>query len=119
MVLLLCLAFVGQSVAASVMSYHMISMKVMKSQTLEQDMTTMNHSHHKMMTTSSEGNGDSEDECCAQGCNCFAGGCSSSANLLKQTDHQAIVDLAPKISSYTPQLPTQTASSLYRPPILS
>ena len=53
MVLILCLAFVGQAMASTVMSYHMISMKVMNGQEQSQDMSMMDHGKHSMMTDSS------------------------------------------------------------------
>jgi len=46
MVLLVCLTFVGQAVASTVMSYHMMSMKGDSVQGQMQNMSMMGHSDH-------------------------------------------------------------------------
>lgn len=119
MVLLVCVTFVGQAMASTVMSYHMMSMKVMSTQEPSKNMTMMDHSHHQMMSATSDSEESSEDDCCGQTCNCFTGGCSSIATLLKSTENNPIIDLSSKISSYTQLVPSQQPTSLYRPPILS
>ena len=118
MVLLVCLTFVGQAMASTVMSYHMISMKVMNGQEQSQDMPMMDHSNHNMINESSDSD-DSSEDCCVTTCSCFTGGCSSLATLMKDSDNSPIIDLSSKISSYLSLTQSQQPTSLYRPPILS
>lgn len=117
MVLLICLTFVGQAMASTIMSYHMMSMKVANGQEQSHDMSMMDHSSHNMMSESSDDE-DSED-CCAKTCSCFTGGCSSLATLMKDTDNSLIINSSSKISSYLLLAQSQQLTSLYRPPILS
>ena len=135
MVLLVCLTFVGQAVASTVMSYHMMSMKGDSGQEEMQNMSMMDHSGHSMMDHSghsmmdhsghsmmSHSSGDSdeaEDDCCVKSCSCFTGGCSSIAALMKDTGDSLFIDLSSKILSYSNLAQSQSSSSLYRPPILS
>ncbi len=115
LVLLVCLTFVGQAMASTIMSYHMMSMKVMNGQEQSQDMSMMDHSKHKMASDTET----SEDDCCVQTCSCFTGSCSSLATLLKDADSNPIIDLSSKIPSYLSLAQSQQPTSLYRPPILS
>jgi len=119
MVLLVCLTFVGQAMASTIMSYHMISMTGMKGQEQSQDMSMMDHSSHKMANDSSSDSETSEDDCCVQTCSCFTGGCSSLATLIKDYSNSPIIDLSSKIPSYLSLAQSQQPTSLYRPPILS
>lgn len=119
MVLLVCLTFVGQAMASTIMSYHMISMTGMKGQEQSQDMSMMDHSSHKMANDSSSDSETSEDDCCVQTCSCFTGGCSSLATLMKDSGNSPIIDLSSKIPSYLSLAQSQQPTSLYRPPILS
>jgi hypothetical protein len=119
MVLLLCLAFVGQTMASTVMSYHMISMKVMSSQKQLQNMPMMDHSNHNMMGESVDKEDSTSEDCCANSCNCLAGGCSNFVTIMKNPDNNLIIGLSSKIPSYTRVAQSQTPTSLYRPPILS
>ena len=118
MVLILCLTFVGQAMASTIMSYHMISMKVMNGQEQSQNMPMMDHSKHSMMTDSSNSE-ESTDDCCAKTCSCFTGGCSSLTTLMKDSGSNPIIDLSSKIPSYLSLAQSQQPTSLYRPPILS
>ena len=119
MVLLICLTFVGQAVASTVMSYHMMSMKVMSGQEKTQSMSMMDHSDHTMMNHTSDDSDESTEDCCVKTCSCFTGGCSSIATLMKDTNNNLIIDLSTKISSYSHLALSQQPTSLYRPPILS
>jgi hypothetical protein len=119
MVLLVCLTFVGQAMASTIMSYHMMSMKGMSTQEQSQDMPMMDHSNHKMANGSSSDSETSEDDCCVQTCSCFTGGCSSIATLMKDASSNPIIDLSSKIPSYLSLAQSQQPTSLYRPPILS
>jgi len=119
MVLLICVAFVGQAMASTVMSYHMMKMEGMNAQEQSHDMSKMDHSNHKMMSEPSEADSSSSEDCCVKTCSCFAGGCSSLATLVKDLSHNPIIDLSSKISSYLPLALSQQPTSLYRPPIFS
>jgi hypothetical protein len=119
MVLLVCLTFVGQTMASTVMSYHMISMQVMSSQKQSQNMPMMDHSKHNMMVESVDNEDSTSEDCCAKSCNCFAGGCSNFVTIMKTPDNNLIIGLSSKIPSYTRVAQNQTPTSLYRPPILS
>ncbi len=119
MVLLVCLTFVGQAMASTIMSYHMMSMEVMSTQDKSQNMSMMDHSNHKMMSESSDGDDSSSEDCCVQTCSCFTGGCSSLATLMKDSGNSPIIDLSSKIPSYLSLAQSQQPTSLYRPPILS
>lgn len=132
MVLLICLSFVGQAMASTIMSYHMMGMagmsgmKSMSSQvevqSLSQNMSMMDHSNHNMASESDDSLTDSTDateECCNKICNCFAGGCSSIAALIKHVSNSPILDNSAKILSHSRLALSQKLTSLYRPPILS
>lgn len=122
MVLLVCLTFVGQAMASTVMSYHMMSMKVMNGQEKNQSMSMMDHSDHTMMNHASDDSDDSDEsteDCCVKTCSCFTGGCSSIATLMKDINNNLFIDLSSKISSYSHLALSQQPTSLYRPPILS
>jgi hypothetical protein len=120
MVLFLCLAFVGQVVASTIMPYHMMSMKGMSGQEQAHDMSKMDHSGHLMTSDSnSDTSEESSKDCCAKSCSCFTGGCSSIALLIKDISNDSITDLSTKISSTSSLALSQELSSLYRPPILS
>ena len=122
MVLLLCMAFVGQTVASTIMSYHMTSMMGMNGQDHSQDMQMMNHSSHNMASDSLDNSYSSEEpseDCCVKTCNCFTGGCSSVATLMKDVSNTPVFDLSLIIFSYSHPAQTQQPKSLYRPPILS
>lgn len=118
MVLLVCLTFVGQAMASTVMSYHMMSMEVMSGQKHSQNMPMMDHSNHNMMIDSSNAEESTED-CCVKTCSCFTGGCSSLATLMIDSGSSPMIDLSSKISSFIPLTQSQQPTSLYRPPILS
>ena len=119
MVLLVCLAFVGQAMASTVMSYHMISMMGMSTQEQSHNMSKIDHSSHQMANDSSCDSETSEDDCCVQTCSCFTSGCSSIATLMKDASNNPIIDLSSKIPSYLSLVQSQQPTSLYRPPILS
>jgi len=126
MVLLVCLTFVGQAVASTVMSYQMMSMMSMmgmNGQEQSQNMSMMDHSNHEMAsgssTNSPEKSETSMEECCTETCNCFTGGCSNIAMFMKIVSNTAIVSSPTKILSYSLLAQSQQPTSLYRPPILS
>lgn len=117
MVLLLCLTFVSQGIAATVMPYHMMNMSGNSVQ-LQDDAMMMDHSHHNMAEDFSGDSDDSSEDCCVKKCSCFTGGCSTIAALIKGAGNSAIF-ASPKILPYAGLLQSQQLTSLYRPPILS
>lgn len=119
MVLLVCLSFVGQAMASTIMSYHMMAMTGIGGQAQSQDMPMMDHSNHNMAIDAAENSADSTEDCCNKLCNCFTGGCSSIAALIKYVSNRAIVDISSKILSYSRLAQSQQSTSLYRPPILN
>ena len=140
MVLLLCLTFVGQAMASTVMSYHMMSMGNMNGQAQTQQSSNMDHSGHHMMNVSTEAtsgsnssaidssasnssdidsSANSSKDCCEKNCNCFTGGCASIAVLSKNMVNDPVMDFSAKITSVSSLAQSQRLTSLYRPPILS
>lgn len=115
-VLLLCLTLVGQSMANTAMSYHMMSMSGMKMQSHSN--AVMDHSNHNMANSSVVDAEESSEDCCVKSCNCFTGGCSNVAALMKSAGNYAVFSSA-KIFTSSRLIPSQKPSSLYRPPILS
>jgi hypothetical protein len=120
MVLLICLTFVSQAMASTVMSYHMMSMKGMSAQEQSHDMSKMDHSgHHMTSDTVSDDAEKSSEDCCTKTCSCFTGSCSSVAALIKDISTDLIGDFSSKITSSSSLAQSQQLTSLYRPPILS
>ena len=119
MVLLLCLTFVGQAMASTIMSYHMMSMTGMNGQDMSPDMAMMDHSNHNMLDTSTDNSTTSTEECCTETCNCFTGGCSNVAAFMAISGNVPIISLPAKILSHSRLAQSQQPVSLYRPPILS
>lgn len=115
------MAFFGQTVAASVMTYHMMSMKGMNQQAQVQDMSQMDHSHHAMVDNTDLDNAEKTSKsCCTKSCDCFTGSCSNSAALIKVVSHIFIVDdFSSRITSVSNLALSQRLTSLYKPPILS
>jgi len=117
LVMLLCLIFIGQSMASSTMFYKMTAMSTMgkMSHTSNMKMNSMNHFSSDATHVNSE---STSTACCKQECKCSASGCSVPSAF--STSHtSAILESATKILSHTAILPEQALSSLYRPPILS
>jgi len=115
MVLLLCLAFISQVMASTVMSYQMMNMKGMSMQEQPHERSKMDHRGHQMMNDSDE----STEECCSSTCNCSTSGCSSIAIFNKDISRSLAIGFASKIMSVSRSPVSQPLTSLYRPPILS
>jgi hypothetical protein len=118
MVLLLCLIFIGQSMASMTMFYGMTAM--------QSGMSSMENSHHDMngMTDCDEAmaktaSTTSTEDCCAQECDCLTSGCSTASAFTALLNHTPDIAISNKITSATTLLTDQTPTSLYRPPILS
>lgn len=129
MVLLLCLIFIGQSMASMTMFYGMTAM-----QTETQSMTGMSSikgSHHnmsdmtdcdeEMMTTASTMacSTTSTEDCCAQECDCLTNGCSTASAFAAVIHYTPEIAISHKIISAPTVVTSQIPTSLYRPPILS
>jgi hypothetical protein len=115
MVLLLCLTFVGQTMASTVMSYHMMNMQGMNAQSQPHDMSKMDSSDHIMVNDVD----DQMTDCCAKECNCGASACSTVATISKTENNALIINLSAKIHSMSSLTLSQQFTSLYRPPIVS
>ena len=118
MVFMLCLSFIGQSLAATVMSYQMMAMKGMSMQEMTSDMPTMDHCDHHMASNSTSDSSEGSD-CCAKSCDCYTGGCSSVAMLIEHISNDLTFALSHKASSTSHLALSQRLTSLYRPPIFS
>jgi hypothetical protein len=125
MVLLLCLIFIGQSMASMTMFYEMTSMKSMSSvssmDSSHHDMNDMSNCDEEMMTTASSKacSTMSAEECCAQECDCLTSGCSTASAFSAVMYYAPDIAISSKISSLTTIVTSQALTSLYRPPILS
>lgn len=115
MVLLLCLIFIGQSMASMSMFYKMTSMQAMVK------MSSMQSTHHMMADDGSahDMNAMTTDDCCAQECDCLTNGCSTVSAFSKIIPYTPVFATASKITLTNALNISQTPSSLYRPPILS
>ena len=132
-VLCVCLAFVGQAMASTIMSYQMISMMNMSSQSAEESqnmMTMMDHSNHNMSAKSSgvssaksssvdDSDESSNQDCCNSICQCYTGGCSNVATIMNSLAPNLFIDNPDKILNTSRVALRQQSNSLYRPPILS
>lgn len=120
MVLLICLTFVGQAMASTIMSYHMMSMTGMSTQEQSHDMSKMAHSDHHMASDATANEAEkSSENCCVKTCNCFTGGCTAAVALIKDVTNDSIINFSAKINSLSNLVLSQQLTSLYRPPILS
>ncbi|TMM42436.1 hypothetical protein FCS21_14695 [Colwellia ponticola] len=118
------MAFIGQTVASTIMPYHMMSMMEMNGQEQSQNMSMMAHHNHNMapeVFADSYSSEKSMEDCCSKTCNsCFTGGCSNIAVFMKDAvGSEPIADLSSKILSCSSLALSQQPTSLYRPPILS
>ena len=129
MVLLLCLIFIGQSMASMTMFYSMTSMQSMaNSKELSSISTTSSHHHMGTMANISACEQDdmttacsttSTEECCAQECDCSISGCSTISAFSTGINYYAEIAISSKIVSPSAFIASNTLTSLYRPPILS
>jgi hypothetical protein len=119
MVLLLCLIFIGQSMASISMFYSMTSMQSMA------DTSSMTSPHHNMSDMSdcdevtTACSTTATEDCCAQECDCLTSGCSTASAFTAVIHYIPEIAIANKIASATTLVTSQTPTSLYRPPILS
>ena len=119
MVLLLCLIFIGQSMASMTMFYGMTAMSSIKS--AHHNMTGMTDCYEKAAssTSSMACSTTSTEDCCAQECDCLTSGCSTASAFAAVINYGAERVTSNKIISATGLVTSQAPTSLYRPPILS
>lgn len=122
MVMLVCLAFISQLLASTVMSYHMTSHSMMGM--AQMPMMELNQKSENVKTVAKKSSDDSQSstqDCCSKTCNCFTGGCSSAAVALIKSDsnYHFMIDLSSKILSNNHLARSHKPSTLYRPPIVS
>jgi len=136
MVFLLCLIFIGQSMASMTMFYSMTAMQLSEQSMTE--MTSMKSSNHQSkkinntahdmsamsdcdeeMMTKKTCSSMSSESCCEQECDCLTGGCSTVSAFSMVINYSPEFATPNKINSLTVITASQTLTSLYRPPILS
>lgn len=132
MVILLCLIFIGQSMASMTMFYSMTSMQSMA------EMSLMKSAHHTMenieklahhmsnksdcdeeVMTKTTCSSMSSESCCEQECDCLTSGCSPVSAFSMIINYTPVFATPSKINSPNAITASQTLTSLYRPPILS
>lgn len=140
LMLLLVFAFIGQSLASSLMPYRMMNMNAMMISTSSTATDLSEHNGSEMMNkhcaeqmkiseqieSTISHSMDSEtihdkktNNCCENQCNCFVNGCSTLLGLTTLSHAQAILLNTTKIPSLLSPLTSQQLTSLYRPPILA
>ena len=124
MVLLLCLIFIGQSMASMTMFYGMTAMQLDKQsmKSTHHNMSDMSDCDEEMMATSSITKAcstTSTEDCCAQECDCLTSGCSTATAFAEVVHYTPEIAISSKIVSITTLVTSQALTSLYRPPILS
>ena len=136
MVVLLCLIFLGQSMASMTMFYSMASMQ--QSGEMMTEMSSMKGSNHhsaqrnntahdmsamsdcdEEMMTEKTCSTMSADSCCEQECDCLTGGCSTVSAFSMNINYTPVFATPSKIKSLNTLITSRTLTSLYRPPILS
>lgn len=119
LVLLMCVAFLGQAMSATVMPYHMMSMDM---NVKAQEMSMMDHSSHHMNMNTADANTtekSEKDDCCPSSCKCFAAGCANFIAIIKNTLNAPALSFSAKIHSNAHLVKSQQPTSLFRPPIFS
>ena len=119
MVILLCLIFIGQSMASSTMFYKMAAMSTMKSISHTDMIESNMHASMGHGVTNVDSNETNAMDCSKQECKCSVNGCSVPSAFSEILITRATIELATKIHSHSNILPEQALSSLFRPPIFS
>lgn len=109
-------AFIGQAMASTVMSYATASCahEMMADMSMMAD-TMMNHASMMSDKSRQEQNQGTMD-CCKEQCQCPMNGCVS-LSLLVDTGFNSLVIAEQKIPQPSSLTPSQISASLYRPPI--
>lgn len=128
MVILLCLTFVGQTLATTVMPYNMVNMKSMAEHQQPKTLQVMKSigtnchemSDDRVMTPEDISPSQQENSsCCAQSCHCLSGSCTNFLVLIKNSINRLTVDYSSKITSIYGLKKSQVLTSLFKPPIIS
>jgi hypothetical protein len=136
MVFLLCLIFIGQSMASMTMFYNMTAMQLSEQSMTEMtSMKSSNHHSEKINSTAHDMSAMldcdeeamtettcatmSSDSCCEQECDCLTGGCSTVSAFSMIINCTLVFATPSKINSPNALTASQTLTFLYRPPILS
>ena len=136
MVVLLCLIFIGQSMASMTMFYSMTAMQLnMQSMTEMTSIKSSNHQSAMMNNTAHDMSAMSDcdeeamtntacstmstQECYEQECDCLSGACSTVSAFSIIINYTPVFATPCKINSLNAITTSQTLTSLYRPPILS
>lgn len=117
--LLMCLAFIGQSMASTVMTYNMMNMKIINENSKENPLKEMPNMAHCNTMKSSIDNTSSDSDCCSYGCHCIA---FSHAKLYIFPHVEFVNDsnhLQLKILSQQHLIQSHIPNSWYKPPIIS
>jgi hypothetical protein len=143
LVLLLSIAFIGQGLSATMMSYQMMSYQMMSHQQIDASvMKPAMLSDSKMMSEhcltlkkkspvnqppvnhssinhspANESDVDSNSNCCEQQCDCLFTSCTSTMDLVAFMHAEPIVLYSTKISFSLSPLLCRQINSPYRPPI--
>jgi hypothetical protein len=135
-VVLLCLAFIGQSLASTVMSYEMLSHAMnspmgngeSSAGKMANCMENMSHISKNISANVSANmandlseslDEETVNKCCSDMCHCFTAGCASTIVLLQYTHHIVAPEHGTKIQRPSALIFNQAPSSLYRPPIIT
>ena len=120
------MAFVGQAIASTIMSYQMLGMMNMSS-ALDKEVSTelnsdsspqnmmsmMDHSMHNMSGTSSDSDESSNQDCCNKNCQCYTGGCSNVASIINSLAPNLFILNPEKILNTSSVALSQQSTSLY------
>jgi len=116
MLTLLCLIFIGQSIASSVMFYHMPSMNMVMQEHHMMDYGDMQKTEVAAHVSDSE---STSEDCCSQEMYCFVSVCAMVSAISRITNTDFFSGKSLKITSTNSLITSQALTSLYRPPILS
>lgn len=137
MVLLMCLTFLGQTMASTIVYYNMTGMKNVKSQERVSAVSSKSMVDEPQLTMADNSLPDSsvekdnccdsecadccdisKDKCCDGFCHCFSSGYLSLFSLHKIANNLFFINLPSKIHFFSNHVESETLTSLYRPPIL-
>ncbi|QBG35676.1 CopL family metal-binding regulatory protein [Litorilituus sediminis] len=118
-ILLLCFTFVGQVMANTVMSYHMVSMQAHSATMSAKHTMPMSHHGDEHTMHQSEQAESSAEQCCDISCYCLTTACSSLAAMVAGFNQNTPVVQSASITNRSNLALSQYSSSLYRPPIFA
>jgi hypothetical protein len=137
MVLLICLTFLGQAMASTIVYYNMMGMQHVKNQEQASTVPSKSMVGEPQLTMADNSLPDSnvekdnccdsecadccdisKDKCCDGFCHCFTSGYISLVSLNETQNNSFFIDLPSKIHFFSRHVESETLTSLYRPPIL-